>query len=425
MKLYESENLSYENKFYLLMDLLVTNQSASRTESILFFSIFYIQFIFGFFDNKIKIFNSNESNVDQFFNYIERIIRLLHLLDENHSKEALHLGMVIFFILCLILVTIIYLVALYQMTKQSFYSVREIILNYAIKIFFYAAYPIILDYSFSYFSFSEKKTYHIILCLILLAYSTFIKFFIQNYYNDTIFLSSSYYAKVSSNYDFYLTIHTILYSFIKLQAHNLTIEFFCLYNIGISVFFSIYYSIHYIYYEKGSNLLCGFYHLWYIYTSIFCFLFYFISIKSKGLVYIISSLFIIGIYLNFRDYREKNVLFQTPFYKISNKYHVLYYLKTITEKINTIEQNENDKAIITGIIQMHMVECPNENCILKNNCKLYLPISQEWSFRDKPFIYVKVFLINFVIAIMNFYISQNFFCADMLINISFLKPDLL
>ena len=237
MKLYESENLSYENKFYLLMDLLVTNQSASRTESIIFFSIFYIQFIFGFFDNKIKIFNSNESNVDQFFNYIEQIIRLLHLLDENHSKEALHLGMVIFFILCLFLVTIIYLVALYQITKQSFYSVREIIINYAIKIFFYAAYPIILDYSFSYFSFSEKKTYHIILCLILLAYSTFIKFFIQNYYNDTIFLSSSYYAKVSSNYDFYLTIHTILYSFIKLQAHNLTIEFFCLYNIGISVFF--------------------------------------------------------------------------------------------------------------------------------------------------------------------------------------------
>ena len=130
-------------------------------------------------------------------------------------------------------------------------------------------------------------------------------------------------------------------------------------------------------------------------------------------------MYIIGIYLNFRDYREKNVLFQTPFYKISNKYHVLYYLKTITEKINTIEQNENDKAIITGIIQMHMVECPNENCILKNNCKLYLPISQEWSFRDKPFIYDKVFLINFVIAIMNFYISQNFFCADMLINISF------
>ena len=58
MKLYESENLSYENKFYLLMDLLVTNQSTSRTESILFFSIFYIQFIFGFFDNKIKIFIS-------------------------------------------------------------------------------------------------------------------------------------------------------------------------------------------------------------------------------------------------------------------------------------------------------------------------------------------------------------------------------
>ena len=67
-----------------------------------------------------------------------------------------------------------------------------------------------------------------------------------------------------------------------------------------------------------------------------------------------------------------------------------------------------------------MIECPNEKCILKNTKdKLYLPLTQEWSHGDKQVIHDRVFLIYFILSVMSFFISQNFFCADMLINISY------
>ena len=39
------------------MDLLITNQTSSKTECIIFFTIFYLQIISGFFSQHIKVFN--------------------------------------------------------------------------------------------------------------------------------------------------------------------------------------------------------------------------------------------------------------------------------------------------------------------------------------------------------------------------------
>ena len=256
--LYEKDSLSSSNKFYLLMDLLVSNQSTSRTECILLFIIYYMQFIFEFFDQKLNIYDKTTSHVDKIFNLISRIVRLHDLLDQNFTKENLHLGLVIFFILCLILLTILFLLSFVSMTKRSFYSLRESIINYCIKILFYVAYPIMLDYSFSYFSFHEKKPYHIFLCVLLFVYSTIVKLFVQCFYNDTLFLSSSFYAKVSSNFEIFLTFHSILFSLFKFQSHKLTVEFFCIYNIFASIFFWVYYYTRYIYYDVITNNICGF-----------------------------------------------------------------------------------------------------------------------------------------------------------------------
>ena len=209
------------------------------------------------------------------------------------------------------------------------------------------------------------------------------------------------------------------FSFISQQCHNLTREFFFLYNIIIGLFFFVYYTTHYIYYDRVTNIICGIFHLWFIYISLFCFVFYFININEKGIVFIISSLFIISFYFNLRTYIEKQIFFKKPFYKISNQYYVLFYLKTMIEKLDTIEQVQEDKSLLIGIIQMHIIECPNDTCIMKHNQKIYLPISQKWSYRDQPMIYDKVFLINFIVAIMNFYIAQSYYNVDMLINLSF------
>ena len=419
INLFENNLLSTKDKFYLFMDLLVSHQSSTRTECFFFICIFYIQYLSGFFHPKLLVFNNSQSKFDNVLYYFLKISRLKNLIDENNNSEILHIILISLFLLYDIIIILLLVFSVLSTKKNCLYCSTTSVINYIIKSLLYIIYNIIVDFCFSYFSYNNQKLYHVILCLITLLLTTLLKIFIQFFYSDTFYLSSSYYAKISSSYDIYFTLHSICFSFISQQCHNLTREFFFVYNIIISVYFFYYYSTHYIFYDKITNCLCGIFQLWYIYMSIFCFLFYFINIEEKGIVFIISSLFILVIYFNLRKYIEKIIFFKYPFCKISNKYFVLFYLKTMIEKINTIEQVDEDKSLITGIIQMHIIECPSDLCIMKHNQKIYLPLNQTWSYRDKPMIYDKIFLINFIVAIMNFYITQNYYSADMLINLSF------
>ena len=47
--LFQKDTLTFGEKFYVLMDLLLSNQNPSRMECIIFLGISYIQIIFGFF----------------------------------------------------------------------------------------------------------------------------------------------------------------------------------------------------------------------------------------------------------------------------------------------------------------------------------------------------------------------------------------
>ena len=417
--LYEKNILNTKDKFYLFMDLLVSNQSSTRTECVFFFLIFYLQYISEFFRPNINIFKTTNSSFDNICYFFQKISRFKNLIDENNNNENLHLIFICIFLLFDFILVILCVISILKMTKKTLYTLSKKIINYLIKILIFILYNIVLDFCFSYFSYHDKQSYHIVLCLLTFIITTLLKVFIQYFYSDTYYLSSSFYAKVSTNYDIYSTIHSIFFSFISQQCHNLTREFFFLYNIIIGLFFFVYYTTHYIYYDRVTNIICGIFHLWFIYISLFCFVFYFININEKGIVFIISSLFIISFYFNLRTYIEKQIFFKKPFYKISNQYYVLFYLKTMIEKIDTIEQVQEDKSLLIGIIQMHIIECPNDTCIMKHNQKIYLPISQKWSYRDQPMIYDKVFLINFIVAIMNFYIAQSYYNVDMLINLSF------
>ena len=81
-----------------------------------------------------------------------------------------------------------------------------------------------------------------------------------------------------------------------------------------------------------------------------------------------------------------------------------------------MNKNPEEKALLTGILQMHSVECPNLDCLTKNKKKIYLPISNEWSDRSKQAINDNVFLLHFVIVIMNFFLKQNYYSPELLIN---------
>jgi hypothetical protein len=295
--LYEKNILNTKDKFYLFMDLLVSNQSSTRTECVFFFLIFYLQYISEFFRPNINIFKTTNSSFDNICYFFQKISRFKNLIDENNNNENLHLIFICIFLLFDFILVILCVISILKMTKKTLYTLSKKIINYLIKILIFILYNIVLDFCFSYFSYHDKQSYHIVLCLLTFIITTLLKVFIQYFYSDTYYLSSSFYAKVSTNYDIYSTIHSIVFSFISQQCHNLTREFFFLYNIIIGLFFFVYYTTHYIYYDRVTNIICGIFHLWFIYISLFCFVFYFININEKGIVFIISSLFIISFYL--------------------------------------------------------------------------------------------------------------------------------
>ena len=428
--LFEKDTLSITDKFFILMDLLISNQSTTKGECLFFLLIYYLQIISGFFAEQIEVFDIKNRDSDKILNYISKILRFKDLLLNKYSIFKIFI-FIIFIIFILFL--IFFIISIYNIKKTSFYSFREIILNYSIKIFIYIGYNIILDLCFSIYCFgsdefnpnfseikcniTENLSIFLISFLLLLLSTCFI-FFIQFFYIDSFFLNWNFYSKISCNYEIYLTLNNIFYSIFLIQAKYLSKEIFLLYNLIISSIFLNFYLKHYLYYYQNSNILAGLFHIQYVWTSIFFLIFAYIDFKEIGLIYIVSSMIVLYFYFNLKYKVEENIFLDTPFYKIYNKNYLLFYLKNIVDKMNSLDENPEDKALLAGIMQMHIIECPNPNCLSKNKEKLYLPISDEWSDRTKPLIEDKVFLLNFIIVVMNFFINQNDYSPDLIMNIS-------
>ena len=102
IKMFEEEELSFKNKFYILMDLLISNQINSRAESFLLIGIFYIQIISSFFSEKINVFNL-ESKSDKLFIYIEKIMRIKNLFKDNYHYFQI-ISIILFVLVILIIV---------------------------------------------------------------------------------------------------------------------------------------------------------------------------------------------------------------------------------------------------------------------------------------------------------------------------------
>ena len=236
------------------------------------------------------------------------------------------------------------------------------------------------------------------------------------YYNDSFFLSNSYYAKMSCNYDFYWAISCLIISCLSTQVKYLTI--FLLYNLIISIMSFIYYLKKYLYYNKYINFFAGMFHILYAWTSIFCLIFAYIDLKEKGIIYIITSIIICYFYTNVKNRIEHRILLETPYYKLENKFYVLFYLRNIIEKINNVEESYEDKSLLSAIIKMHCIECPNITCLLKTNEEIYLPLTNKWSDSKKTKVEDEVFLKNFIVILMNYFLSIHDCSVDMYLNLS-------
>ena len=123
-------------------------------------------------------------------------------------------------------------------------------------------------------------------------------------------------------------------------------------------------------------------------------------------------------YSNIKNRIESKIFLETPFFKINNNYYLLYYFHNLIIKINNAEENTKDKSFLSGIIQMHEIECPSPNCILKTKEDIYLPLSNKWNDKRKDVIDDEVFLKNFIIVIMNYFLTRHKCSVDMYLNLS-------
>ena len=430
MTLYITEELPLEMKFFVLMDLLITNQVESRIESFVFLGIFYLQILSSFFADQIRVFDTQKSTSDRILNYIEKIVRLKELFHDNYTGAKIFL--IVFFIL-VILILIHFFLSVLGVKRASFYSFNETLINYYIKSFIFIAYNIILDFCFSNFCFgsdeynpnysnakcSVKSNLAIIIISILFIILVIVlNIFTQIFYCDSFYLSNSYYSKINCNYDFYWSLNNLINSVLLIQAKYLTREIFLVYHLFISIIFFIYYTHILLYYDKITNIFAGLFHAIYAWTSIFFLIFAYLNFKEKAIIYLLTCIVVCFFYINYKSKIEGEIFLDTPFHKIKNKFYLLTYLKNLIDKINTIEEFPQDKAFLAGIIQMHSVECPNPNCLIKSNEPIYLPIAMKWSDRTKRYIDDDVFLKNFIIIVMNYFISSHECNPDMYLNLS-------
>ena len=427
---FNKETLSFKSKFYLLMDLLVSNQLSSSNETFIFIGIFYIQLLSGFFSKDINVLRIDGSQFDILFNYIEQFSRMQSLFINHYQIYK-----IFFYVITalLLIITIFFLIQCSQINRKTLYSFRLAILNYSVKLFVYVLYNIILDFSISAFCFQtninhphfpkEQCSYsnnisHIVIACFMLIYSTIINIFIQFFYIDSLYLSNSPYAKISCNYELLMSVNSIIYSILLRQAKYLSSTLFLLYNIASSLFFFVFYVQRCIFYSYRTNVFGGIFHILYLWTSIFFMFFSFFDYDEVSIVYFFTSIVVVFLYTNLKNRLEDTIMFTTPYYKILNPYHLLYYLKNIINMINQTGKDPTVKSSLAGVLKMHALECPNKTCLSKTKAKIYLPITDEWSDRSEEVINDKVYLLNFVIVIMNYFIGRNYYSAEMIINLS-------
>ena len=427
--LFQEDKISNKEKFYILMDLLVSNQGESSLEFYIFFGIFYLQIISSFFSDFVGILNINDSFSDKVLFNIQKIIRIKDIFRNDY--ENFKITEMTLFIIFIILI-IHFFCSCYLITRNSFYSYNLSFINLYIKIFLYLAYNIILDLCFSNFCFgidqfnpnfsNVKCSGHdmtiIIISIIFFLAVLVLTILILTFYCESFFLSNSYYSKISCNYDYYLFINNFILSILLTQVKYLTKEIFFTYNLIISILFFIFYHKYYLHYNRATQLLTGIFHILYIWTSIFGIIFAYVNIQEKGIIYLLISILACILYANIQRKLIEKVVFNLPFNKIENQFYLLQYCHYLVNKIINSGEDPKIKSLLSGIIHMHMIECPNPNCVSKHKQRIYLPINNKWSDRTHKNTNDEVFLKIFLFTILAFYLVSKNCVIDLYLNLS-------
>ena len=120
--LFQQDKLSFKNKFYLLMDMLVSNQSSKEMEAFIFIGIYYIQIIAGFFATQVGVLDIVNSKSDKVINYIEQIFRLKSLFKNNYNDFKIVLYL---FSIVLIVLILLFTLQIVKTRRNTFYSINH------------------------------------------------------------------------------------------------------------------------------------------------------------------------------------------------------------------------------------------------------------------------------------------------------------
>ena len=429
-KLFERESVTFSEKFYILMDLLISNQANSRMECVLFMGVYYLQIISGFFSEQLGVFDKDNNTSDKILTWVEKILRFKDLFVNKYKYFKVA---IIFLFVMIILFSILFFYSLYKADRNSTYTAKELLLNFFFKFMIYIGFNICLDMGLSNFCFGsdDHNPYFneisckpkdniiiVIIGIILVIIACFFVVFIQFFYIDSFYSSNSFYARMTCNYEIYTSLNCIAYSVLLTQVKYISNEIFLIYNIIASSVFFKFFLNHYLFYDTITNIIAGLFHILYVWSSVYFAIFTYIDFHEKGLIYLISAMIVLYLYFNLKYKIEESIFLDNPFYKIKNQNYRLYYVKNLIDKIHHLEENPEDKALLAGIVQTHIIECPNPDCISKTKEKLYLPITGEISDRTKLEVDDKIYLTHFIIIVLNYYIEQNDCTPDVIINVS-------
>jgi len=431
VELFLKEELTFSEKFYKLMDVLISEQHDCLEEAIFFKGFNYLQTLSLFFSEQIGVFDPKNCKSDFILNKIEIIVRIKNLFRNNYKGLEILVYLLFLFIIIFILFFIFDCI---KTNYDSVYTYNKKILNILIKIFLYLLFNIILDICFANFCFGFDENNpnfdQVIKCrgedtiiikffsgiFILLAFLLHI--FFQIFKTDLFFFSNSCYAKMSCNYDIYMDINCLINSILVTQIIFLKKETFLLYNTIFSIIMFLYYLKYYCFYDSTINCLTGTFHSLYMWTCLFCLLFSFLDFKEKGIIYILSCIIVYFCYLTFKTKFENNILINKPPSKLKNLNHLLFFFKNFSNKIIEYEKSSENKAFISGILQVLLEERPNEKSTQLINGELYMPITNKWRDLKKDKVEDEVFRKYFIVIMINYFIYYYEYCPELYFNLS-------
>ena len=381
IELYLKEKLVFKERFYKLMDLFLSKND-NKYEALLFKAIYYLQILSLFYSQEIHVFQKS-SKSGEILIYIQEIIRVKDLFRSYYNKLEIFIYIIFTIMICHI---IFFFIICSRTFIFSIYSYNKRIVHTLIKVFIFAEFNIILDcclstYCFGFNEYNPNFNGEIkcsgndkipikIVSAIFIVISLVLKFTLHIYYSDIFLFSSSYYSKISCHYDLYMDIICIFNSLFMIQAYSFKREIFLVFNFVFSIVMFIYYiKYYYIYYKIDMNNLVGIFHVLYAWTSIFCLIFAYINIQEKGIIYVISSIIIGFSFINYKNKIENDIFYNNSISNSKDVHQTLYFINIFNQKINIYDDYSEDKAFVTGLIDILMSE--------KSKSKIYKIINEE------------------------------------------------